>query len=493
MGKYFELDNKKIYIYGAAATGEIVFDIFSKKNYRIEGFIDKRAAELDEFKGKKVITLPDLCARERSNKEGVVIFIAVKNVFEHESIVKPLTDYGFFNVIYMPYRAVKGKAAGEEMSLYRTWNDMIKGDFEDVKAIPVTNALKGYQYRDYAAIAKYCDDKRTVLLPIDMLFTDLPKDLLINNIWTDIPAMALLPHIFFFRWQSGEAGYGCEEYLKFCIDSARKRNVKITEAWKENVIRNRADVYANMNDDLERNSEFFVKNAPLVTWNEKGYFNLNSGKHRMAFFMSKRKKYVPAVVKDDDYEKWIRYAGTDKIGEYLRKSELSELKAPISHPYMYEIKCINKDFYYNFLYRYIMLLSEKSLTCQGNVAFGEMGGIALAALDDGFLGRTLRRFGFKTKEYGMSGTGIFFRSLEPAETANELEPDKIEYSIIDGQNEEGLKLIKECQNLRLIVYMGNLQEISLDEGFRCKYKDCAVKDGRLTDIYWMEKTDVIRK
>ena len=68
MGKYFELDNKKIYIYGAAATGEIVFDIFSKKNYRIEGFIDKRAAELDEFKGKKVITLPDLCARERGNK-----------------------------------------------------------------------------------------------------------------------------------------------------------------------------------------------------------------------------------------------------------------------------------------------------------------------------------------------------------------------------------------------------------------------------------------
>ena len=85
------------------------------------------------------------------------------------------------------------------------------------------------------------------------------------------------------------------------------------------------------------------------------------------------------------------------------------------------------------------------------------------------------------------------QKIEIDEKISELEPDKIEYSIIDGQNEEGLKLIKECQNLRLIVYMGNLQEISLDEGFRCKYKDCAVKDGRLTDIYWMEKTDVIRK
>ena len=491
MGKYFGLDNKKIYIYGAAATGEIVFDILIKNNYRVEGFIDKRAEELDDFKGKKVITLPDLCAQESGDKEETAIFIAVKNVFEHESIVKPLIAYGFFNVIYMPYRAIKGKAVEEETTLYRIWNDMLKGDFGKANAIPVTNAVREYQQKDYATIAKSGDGKRVILLPVDMLFTDLPKDLAIDNIWADIPAMALLPHISFFRWQSGEAGYGYEEYLKFCIDSAKKRNVKITEAWKENVIRNRADVYANMNDDLERNSEFFVKNAPLVSWNEKGYFNLNSGKHRAAFFMSRRRKYIPVSVKEEDFEKWIQCSGADRLKEHFRSNNLSELSGPVSNPYMYEIKCPNKDFYYNFLYKYIMVLTEKCIDDKGKVGFKEMGGIVLATMDDGFLGRALRRFGFKTEEHGMSATGLCLRDLECKEKRDKCRTDEIEYAIIDELNEEGIDITHRYLNLQCVVYIGDKEENLFGERFNCVCREKIVRDGKLTNIDWMEKANVI--
>lgn len=72
----------------------------------------------------------------------------------------------------------------------------------------------------------------------------------------------------------------------------------------------------------------------------------------------------------------------------------------------------------------------------------------------------MRRYGFKTKEYCLGETGIFLRSIEPVETGRELEPYKIEYSIIDGMNENGVKLIEECPSLKMIVYIGNEQDIS---------------------------------
>ena len=120
-------------------------------------------------------------------------------------------------------------------------------------------------------------------IPVYYIFTDLYKD--IDILWGDIPCLGLIP--------------------QFCREAAlRSGGIKITKAWEESVYRNRLDVFNHMQYEWEHDRGFFVKNAVWADYNEKGYFNIKSGKHRVVFMLVKGKRYIPLRIKKSDYEKW---------------------------------------------------------------------------------------------------------------------------------------------------------------------------------------------
>lgn len=493
--KTFILDKKHdIYIYGAAATGEIVYNILFERGYTITGFFDKRASEIKRYKGIPVIDL-DKCIKLANCEKPVIIIIAVKNVFEHEKIAEKLVKIGLQYIIYMPYSAVKGKGDERELKLYNIWNDIMKNTFNEFVEIPVTTEINKYVYKDYSLIYKINDQERISYIPIDVLYTDKKND---KNMWGDIPVLSLIPHINFFRWLDGQAGYDYLEYLDFCIDSAKRRNIKITDEWKKNVIRNRSDVYGNMNEHLERNYDFFIKNAPNVIWNKNGYFNLNSGKHRTAFWIAKGRRFIPVRITEDDYNSWLSASLTDKVIKELKEAEVSELKGPVAHPYFYDISCENKDFYYNFLFEFTYMLTTKSIALYQNVNFDKLG-LVLSVDDDGFLGRTFRRFGLNIKEYSISKLNYILRDIGKVDCFNKPNIDySYEFAVIDYTYSNIEQIKNENRKLKYIVCMyeedikEEVEQIFSDRKNQIVNYKRSVKDGTLVNILWVEnKNNVV--
>lgn len=476
------MKEKSVVIYGAAATGEIAFRVFKENGVDIRFFIDKRADEIAEFMGKPVYKLNE----QVHNANDEIVFIAVKNVFEHDGIVKQLIKQGYRYFIYMPYCMVKGSGGdATDKFLYDAWNNVMKGNMFDLNTVPMKDKLSNYCFEDQATICKIDKNERVVYVPMDILFTDNGARGV--NTWADIPVFMLIPHIKFFRWLEDREG-GFDAYLDFCIEAAKRRNVVITEAWKENVVRNRANVYVNMNDDLQRNYDFFIKNAPHAIWNNKGYFNLDSGKHRATFLLSKGRRYIPLRISNQDFEKWISQFQCIDIQNYMIKNEQFSMQGPVSHPYFYDMQCDNRETWYKLLVKFAFLLAEDSLKQFNAINMEKMPGVVLAIGDDGFIERALRRFDVKIIEEVISEASTCLWKMEK-NTNERCSIEDIKYGIIDTSYINIETLLKKYCNLNrliCILHNGNKTELC-HEGWNLMQERFCVLDNKIVNLIWMEK------
>lgn len=339
----FFIDKKaKIFIYGAAAGGTILYRKMQDAGYDIKGFIDNRAKEIKELHSLPVYHMTQLA--EKVCTEEIIVVIAVKNVFEHSRIARTLMKHGIQNIIYKPYAVLKGYANEAQKELFAYHEQLIEhgycndGILEKVTYIEQNLDLpKEYLLEDKL-------DTQTVFVPLPLLFenADIQVEIKERN------ACFLYPHIQFFNYLQGDVSASPQFYLEYCEAAAKELNAfAITDAWRKNVIRNRAEVYHQMNHAFLFQKDFFVRNAPDVEWNKDGYFNLKSGKHRTAFYAARRLMYMPVQMQKKDVEIWLCADKVPKVNEVLQKNDIFELKAPIEHPYFYQLPCNTEKFFYD--------------------------------------------------------------------------------------------------------------------------------------------------
>lgn len=331
----------KILIYGAAAGGTILYGKLNKNGYRIAGFIDNRAGEIGQMCDLPVYSIEQI--KEQNLHEQCVVVIAVKNVFEHSSIARNLMKHGIQNVIYKPYAVLKGYAREEQRELFEIHNQLIDHGYCRDGTVYKVKEIEKRQEQPKEYLLSKDVDTQTVFLPLPLLFEN--KD--IQSGQKERNACFLYPHIQFFHFLQGDVSASPQYYVEYCEAAARALNsFAITEAWRKNVIRNRAEVYHEMNHAFLFQKDFFSQNAPEVEWNDKGYFNLKSGKHRAAFFASRRLMYIPVHMKNEDVEKWICPEKVSEVNKVLQKKEIYDLKAPVEHPYFYQMPCVTENFFY---------------------------------------------------------------------------------------------------------------------------------------------------
>lgn len=330
-----------ILIYGAAAGGTILFQKMRKKNYRILGFVDQRSEEISSLFGLPVYGIEQV--RDLSQDEIPVVIIAVKNVFEHSRIARNLIKSGIYNIIYKPYAVLKGYGGKASQELFDAHNQIIDYGYCNDGVFCKANEVESRQELQKEYLLDEGADTKTVFLPLPMLFEN--RDL--NEPRKERNVCFLHPHIQFFRYLQGDINASVQYYLEYCEMAAKEMDAfTITDAWKKNVIRNRAEVYHQMNHAFLFQKDFFVRNAPDAEWNESGYFNLKSGKHRAAFFAARKLMYIPVRIKNQDLEKWIHKERLEKVNGFLQQNEVFELKAPIEHPYFYQMPCMAENFFY---------------------------------------------------------------------------------------------------------------------------------------------------
>lgn len=487
MNNFFSLRDRPIVIYGAAAVGLIIYDICKELNIPVSGFIDKRADEIGNIQGVPVYSV-DSGETDILDKDCAV-FVAVKNVFEHDNIAEKLIKNGFNNIIYRPYAVIKGKGSENEKILYDVYEKFVQKELFEGD-IPKTFESCQYEYRDYATVKKG-ENIRIVFVPIETLFTDIKKGVDKWN-WLNIPIMALLPHIAFFRWIDQQEGFSSDMYLKFCIDSTKvKGQINVTERWKQNVIKNRADVYSNMNESLERDFDFFLRNAPKAEWNSCGYFNLVSGKHRAAFWIAKGRRYIPLKISDSDYEKWINECKVNKVIQYFIHREVHYVHAPVEHPYFYEMQCENRSFYFGLLRDFIYDIALGQYRDMGYVKLKELATVLISLNDDGYISRALQRYGVSVEIYNKGNVGIALENLIVINSELK-ESTEYSYALMEFQygNEISFKeiLSKNIRHMICLVSAADLREFEhvIAEGYTIVKSREALKDGEVFLVFMLE-------
>ena len=145
----------------------------------------------------------------------------------------------------------------------------------------------------------------------------------------------LFTHIDFFRFLNGDKTANPYDYLQeYCVFTAQlQKIIKVTDAWKNNVVENRTQIYEQMKDALDLDPGFFVRNAAEAEWNtRKRYFNLMSGKHRCTFQAALGKKYIPLKITKESYENFLN---RDEVGNTMRILQETGMETVIPHPYFY--------------------------------------------------------------------------------------------------------------------------------------------------------------
>lgn len=326
--------NSRIYLYGAASIGKIVYSNLINAGYSVEKFIDKRAEEISEFIGVPVILTEQLSNGEL---DDAVVIISVKNVFEHKNIIDIFIRRGYSKLIYMPDGVLNGHATENDKKIEKMYNGILSGNIIEME-LPVTKEVPLYIPED-CAVALDRGDTCIVRVPWQLIYTYKRNSNNSADRWTEVNCMQYFPHIELFTYFMNGCGE-CESYMEFCCEAAIKTgDVKITEAWKENVIKNRYDVYNNMNMKYELDKDFFVRSAPKAEWNDKGYFNLISGKHRTSFLLSKGNRYINVEISKEDYKKWMKYYDFDI--EKIHNDNTGRWKW---HPYMFKYIYENRNY-----------------------------------------------------------------------------------------------------------------------------------------------------
>lgn len=412
---------KKYVLYGAAAIGELAEKSITSVGDKVIGYLDRRAFELTEYNGFPVYA-PDEIPVEISCCE-VIVFIAVKNVFEHEKIARKLYDRGYKIVVYKPYKTLIGAGTEEERKLAEIYDNIFAGKEVDEEEVIYYGSNKiNNELFDYAKISEK-NERITAYIPIEFIYT--------NNYnaggmqkWGNIPIAALFTHINFFKSLDGDPLVEPEDYLEeYCVYTAiLQGKIKVTDAWKANVIENRTQIYEQMRDAQDLDPLFFIRNAAMATWNqEKGYFNLTSGKHRCTFLAARGAKYIPLNISKNDYKIFSRKS---RIEELIKNINVSKINCIIPNPFFYRNIYVEDRGAHDFFMEITREYAHESYREHGKVDFSKYVLFDMSN-DYGYTARYFTRMGMKVYR-NRQETGSAEKKL------NSLFDQKIEYSEIQN-------------------------------------------------------------
>lgn len=356
----------RIFLYGAASIGKIVFENLNAKGIVAAGFIDKRADEIDAFLGRPVYKLEDFLSGQ---PKDTVVVVSVKNVFEHDSIAEKFINNGFCNLIFKPKSVLENRASDEDIRVGCIYDAMLDGSDIDMNNIVSVTKLAEYFYKDYALV-KDEGYECIALIPVALLYTnDYDPE---KHKWGNVNLYSFFTHDDFFQSLEGESSKGPELYVnEYCVYAAmQQKDISITQKWRDNVVANRAMIYEQMRLSLEIDPGFFYRNPATASWNpKKKYFNLTSGKHRCMFLVSKGYYYLPVRISKNDYNEWCRKEDVDQLWNELQNQGYNNYDGLVAHPNFYKYSSVGWVFVVSCIHEISNILAKKIYTQKNKVDY----------------------------------------------------------------------------------------------------------------------------
>lgn len=329
-----------VILYGAAHRGTMV-SRYLRRDCNIIGFIDKRAAEIGIHEGIPVMS-PAV-----ADKQALVI-VCVNNIFEHESIALYLAAEGVGQVVFCPVDGsnMSWRSDEDRATMARLYSDIICERLTLPVAVPALDGLFRPAYKDDALIEVAADE---VLAWIPALLACARRNG--NGVFKDSPVLTLFPYLELFKWFDGEADATADHYMDlYCRNAAEQFGIAQTAAWVDNVLKSRRQVYERMRQTESIDPLFFLSHAVKADWNaDEGHFNMDSGKHRAAFLIHRKRSLVPLRLSTSDYEAYLNRPALQSLIEHMMQTNVTELPYPVMHPYFLKVPYRAESAYYETL------------------------------------------------------------------------------------------------------------------------------------------------
>lgn len=482
MGNY-EIKEKKILFYGAGTTANVLTEKLSSSwPGIIKGYIDKRGDALKEKNGLPVYSLEDVS--KLGDKEGIVIVITTRNVFEHWEIANDLLHVGFSQIIFKPLTVLKGEGSPSLLKISEA-HDCFCVKFTIPKdEVPCMLEKESIALQDKGVFYESEQDLK-VYLPSSLLFTnklkeDFPDFLLAeSNFITNYIAVDLYQS---FQQSNGAQSDVIDRYIQFLCDPFTKYyNTDTSGEWKNLLVNARKQVYDQMCLSLELDFDFFKRNPTTVGFN--GNQNLGliaSGKNRVSFLIAKGFHHIPVKISKENYQQFLNFPVLEKIENYMKEKEITTFFAPIPHPYFYQCNYIAKDFPSLCTQRLSHSMAYILLEKYQRFDFS-----ALDILDDmddcGELSRHFRRLGCEVTHLEENELTRLFDDLFPYRaTENKTGHGKLSL-LLSGSEENILKKVDEYQPDYLFLLHNQSSDL-----FHEEYKPYGVREELFT-TYWQSQ------
>lgn len=410
MGAFFYPDIENEYlIYGAGGDGLKLLSRMKEHGYRLKGFIDKRAAVLKTVQGEKVWDM-ETVKELRREAENLVVIITTKNVFNHSEIANSLAELGLTQCIYKPLPILQGYFDEELNKINRAHDAFLsKADIAETQKLIKVQKNNKICIRDKFYISGN-EQEVVTWLPLELLFNYRESDAYQNLSMAAVFPLVNLYRIFIDGRMVNREDV-LQDFYSFSSEWAFQNQVKVTEELRSSWIESRKQIFDQMQESVDYDKDFFIRNAPYVCRGAEGRFHMcSSGRNRVVFQVAKGGRHVPVRMSREDYEKWLHRDVLAKICQYIEKKRGKKVFAPIGHPYLKDIQVENVDYYRLVCFPVGKYLTESmyrrarrmrdgyDITDQKKLAFERQRSVILCSLDDeGTCSRYLSRCGFRVK------------------------------------------------------------------------------------------------
>lgn len=337
-----------VVIYGCSKNGINFYRNLMSAGYCVEAFVDKKAKEYNYVLiiDDKEVPIYEPEQLMNTDKE-ILVLIAVRNAVEQNSVAHMLWEMGFQNVIYLPMFRENMRNARGIKDLKAFYREFVDGRISENAVLPKQNTLWETEiFWDHALIEQN-DDYVMAWVPISLLHyysVGQHREMVrVDGIATGKKALGekyLDKSVFQLKWlndlfQFFVHGQGdLDNYWE--VEEEVSNYVK-QQSSNENQLwfADRQKCAEMLMTGISTGNDFLIQSAVPVQWNQKGYFNICDGGHRIAFLNCMNMSMIPARIKVEDYKKWVNIDELEKILFHIKENEITIFETPVPHPWFF--------------------------------------------------------------------------------------------------------------------------------------------------------------
>ena len=315
MAHFTVSDKSNIIIYGAAHLGKEALYRLNNKGFKVECFLDRRADELIEVEGVKVIRAEDYSG----DKKNAIVIMGVSNPM---SVANRLYQLGFNKMIF---KVVQWQNLPSDIQAISDAFQYLMNGKGSIGNIPCYDPSMDIRFINNAVVR--ADSQTTVArIPLDMLFVKSSD----RQVYT---YSGLLSYIKAFSLERKDSFGMLEDY-------SNKHAVEKFNGWLYDLSgeERRSYTLATLNElnlNLDFGMKYFDENPIAVTFEGNKFYIEDKYLFRVMFFVSKGILHIPAEMSNTDYEAWLNEPMLNDAVEYAKKYDLFTSYSMIEHPCLY--------------------------------------------------------------------------------------------------------------------------------------------------------------